>query len=88
MPFAKIWKKNKWDFYYNVNCSWARGRHYWRAWKWADDYITKPFSYPVLEARIRSVLKRSKNIQTNNKAITIHGLKIDPDQEKPIDNSL
>ena len=44
----------------------------------ADDYITKPFSYPVLEARIRSVLKRSKNIQTNNKAITIHGLKIDP----------
>ena len=55
----------------------------------ADDYITKPFSYPVLEARIRSVLKRSKNIQTNNKAITIHGLKIDPrSRETSIDNSL
>ena len=55
----------------------------------ADDYITKPFSYPVLEARIRSVLKRSKNIQTNNKAITIHGLKIDPrSRETSIDDSL
>ena len=55
----------------------------------ADDYITKPFSYPVLEARIRSVLKRSKNILTNNKAITIHGLKIDPrSRETSIDDSL
>ena len=55
----------------------------------ADDYITKPFSYPVLETRIRSVLKRSKNIQINNKAITIHGLKIDPrSRETSIDDSL
>ena len=27
----------------------------------ADDYVTKPFSFPVLEARIQSVLRRVKN---------------------------
>ena len=27
----------------------------------ADDYVTKPFSFPILEARIVSVLRRIKN---------------------------
>ena len=31
----------------------------------ADDYVTKPFSFPVLEARIQSVLRRVKNDNKN-----------------------
>ena len=34
----------------------------------ADDYVTKPFSFPVLEARIQSVLRRGikDNIENEN----------------------
>ena len=32
----------------------------------ADDYVTKPFSFPVLEARIESVLRRSNKENNEN----------------------
>ena len=35
----------------------------------ADDYVTKPFSFPVLEARIQSVLRRGKNDKIENEKI-------------------
>jgi DNA-binding response OmpR family regulator len=49
----------------------------------ADDYITKPFSLRELEARIKSVLRRSRNVSTTDgskdEAPIIRGrLRIDP----------
>ena len=45
----------------------------------ADDYITKPFSFKILLARIKSVLRRGKfDGQDLKKEINIFGLKIKP----------
>lgn len=45
----------------------------------ADDYITKPFSFKILLARIKSVLRREHyNNKDNEKDINIFGLKIIP----------
>ena len=45
----------------------------------ADDYITKPFSPRVLLARIRAVIRRSKNEQPqDNAVIQIHNLVVHP----------
>lgn len=45
----------------------------------ADDYITKPFSFKILLARIKSVLRRGKfDEQDLKKEIKIFGLKIKP----------
>ena len=44
----------------------------------AEDYVTKPFSFQVLEARIKSVLRRIPERDENNKTIKIHGIKIKP----------
>ena len=44
----------------------------------ADDYITKPFSFPVLEARIESVLRRSNKENNENQTVSILGIKISP----------
>jgi DNA-binding response OmpR family regulator len=49
----------------------------------ADDYITKPFSLRELEARIKSVLRRSRNVSgpdgTKDEAPIVRGrLRIDP----------
>ena len=46
----------------------------------ADDYITKPFSLQVLNARIKSVLRRyeTKNDYENDKTIIINGIHINP----------
>ena len=44
----------------------------------ADDYVTKPFSFPVLKARIESVLRRSNKEINENEAISILGIKISP----------
>lgn len=46
----------------------------------ADDYITKPFSLQVLNARIKSVLRRyeTKNNYENGKTIIINGIHIIP----------
>ena len=42
----------------------------------ADDYVTKPFSFPVLEARIESVLRRSNKENNENETVSISGIKI------------
>ena len=44
----------------------------------ADDYVTKPFSFPVLEARIESVLRRGKKEIYENETVSILGIKISP----------
>ena len=40
----------------------------------ADDYVTKPFSFPVLEARIQSVLRRVKNQKLGNANVSNSGI--------------
>ena len=42
----------------------------------ADDYVTKPFSFPVLEARIQSVLRRGKKDNTENENVSNSGIAI------------
>ena len=44
----------------------------------ADDYVTKPFSFPVLEARIESVLRRNNKVNNENETVSILGIKISP----------
>ena len=44
----------------------------------ADDYVTKPFSLLVLEARIKSVLRRVPENIENTKTIKIHDIQIKP----------
>ena len=44
----------------------------------ADDYVTKPFSFPVLEARIESVLRRGNKENKENETVSILGIKISP----------
>ncbi len=44
----------------------------------ADDYVTKPFSFQVLEARIKSVLRRVPDNIENTNTIKIHDIKIKP----------
>ena len=49
----------------------------------ADDYITKPFSPKVLLARIKAVLRRSKNIVKGPKNVfTLNDIKIDLSKRK------
>jgi two-component system phosphate regulon response regulator PhoB len=42
----------------------------------ADDYVTKPFSFPVLEARIQSVLRRVKKDNIKNENVFNSGIVI------------
>ncbi len=42
----------------------------------ADDYLTKPFSFEELLARIRALTRRPKN--TNNTTLEVEDLKLDP----------
>ena len=42
----------------------------------ADDYVTKPFSFPVLEARIQSVLRRVKKDNIKNENVSNSGIVI------------
>lgn len=44
----------------------------------ADDYITKPFSSKELLARIRAVMRRTKNTDVDG-IITVNGLALDPE---------
>jgi DNA-binding response OmpR family regulator len=44
----------------------------------ADDYVTKPFSFRQLLARIRAVLRRSERTRDPNLKIQIGSLTIDP----------
>lgn len=45
-----------------------------------DDYITKPFSYKELMARIKAILRRPKNIK--NEILTIEDIIIDPSAQE------
>lgn len=54
-----------------------------------DDYITKPFSYPELVARIRAVLRRAesnrdqnvtRNVRVSDKPFEVCGAKINPER--------
>lgn len=42
-----------------------------------DDYITKPFSFPTVLARIRAVLKRSSSLTTSNSTIVCGPVAVD-----------
>ena len=42
----------------------------------ADDYVTKPFSFPILEARIVSVLRRIKNENIEQEKVSNSGIVI------------
>ncbi len=45
----------------------------------AEDYVIKPFSPRVLNARVRTVLRRKKPKEyENNSVVRIHGISIDP----------
>ena len=50
----------------------------------ADDYITKPFSFMELIARIKAVLRRTyrEKTKSDEKIISVEGLKILPDKFK------
>jgi DNA-binding response OmpR family regulator len=43
----------------------------------ADDYLAKPFKFAELEARIRSLVRRSKSITSVRSSVNIEGLEVD-----------
>ena len=43
----------------------------------ADDYITKPFSMPLLLRRIEAVLRRTQNTEINRDVLSYHQIQLD-----------
>lgn len=48
----------------------------------ADDYLVKPFEFQELLARIRSLLKRSKNIAHTSRKLKFHDIEMDLDAKE------
>jgi two-component system response regulator VicR len=44
----------------------------------ADDYVVKPFFTDEIAARIRAILRRGRDVQHGEGAITVEGITIDP----------
>ncbi len=48
----------------------------------ADDYITKPFSMPLVLRRIEAVLRRAQNTDTNSNTLTCREIQLDSESYK------
>lgn len=48
----------------------------------ADDYITKPFSMPLVLRRIEAVLRRTKNAEANSNILTYREIQLDTENYK------
>lgn len=48
----------------------------------ADDYITKPFSMPLVLQRIKAVLRRAKNAEANSNILTYREIQLDTENYK------
>lgn len=53
----------------------------------ADDYVTKPFRFRELSARIRAVLRRTKTTQQTDSVFNINGLEINTQNAKIYDGT-
>ncbi|MBI5137969.1 MAG: response regulator [Nitrospirae bacterium] len=48
----------------------------------ADDYVVKPFSPPVLAARVAALLRRAQPEAPEGTPISVHGVEIDPGRHR------
>jgi len=48
----------------------------------ADDYITKPFSYPLLLSRLRAVIRRASAGPASSETLAVGDLELSPSQQR------
>ena len=48
----------------------------------ADDYITKPFSMPLVLRRIEAILRRTQNSESSGNVLTYQEIQLDPENYK------